>query len=334
MLMDRNDSTPLSTPPPAKGTPSQPSSNIPSQLDMSSPAAAQKKRLIMIGGGAVALVAAFGIVPLIVLGTSKKSKTTPTPTASATPKVSVAPELARDYTTRIFIKNTQGSVANELMLSAPSAWNGSFTATPSSPSYPWNGAVLLTALKSSYSPLSTGNANVASQNFIAFMDVTDWLSTPQATPALTADQKKSWYTTLNTLTKDTLSAGAGISLPISTSEQGRVRTSYIETQGGTMRGITYLTQASAGKYEPTIVTVLAGTFSQKSIIMYSRHAIRDKQWSTLAALQSSGDKNYVAQRDAAITAFSAGTFADDTTAIHEEFIRAIKSFTHAEAETR
>lgn len=322
--MATKESLPLSSPPPTGAATPPNTPPIRPQLD-DSPGDAQKKRLIMIIAGAVIFLILIGAVPLIALSGTKKSAATPTPSVSATPKPSAEPSVTRDQTTRFFLKSSTTTLTFDMTVTAPIGWNASFTTSPSSPSYPWAGTVLITALKSGFSPLSTGNTNVSSSNFLAVMDANEWLKANQATPALTATQKQAWFASTSTLTTETLGSAASLANPTANNDQGRINLSFVQTQDASLRGFTYLTQPTAGRYEPSAITIMAGTIGGKSVILSGRHAIRDKQWSTLATLQSSGDASYAAQRDAAIAAFSAGTVSDDTSAIYAELLKAVQS---------
>lgn len=324
LLMATKESLPLSSPPPT-GAPTPP--NTPPIRPQLEPSAgdAQKKRLFMIVGGAVIFLILIGAVPLLVLGGSKKPAATPTPSTSATPKPSNEPSLTKDQSTRFPLKSGATTLTFDMTVTAPVGWNASFTTTPSSPSYPWTGAVLITAIKSNFSPLTTGNTNVSSGNFLAIMDTTEWLKTNQATPALTATQKQAWFAAASTLTAETVGSAASLVNPAANKDQGRVNLNYAQSQDASLRGFTYLTQPTAGRYEPLAVTILAGTVGGKSFVLYGRHTIHDKQWSTLSTLQSSGDASYATQRDAAVAAFAAGTVSEDTAAIHAELLKAVQS---------
>lgn len=328
--MANKEPLPLSTPPPASpptttGTPL--SLNNPAIVEPASPAAQQKKRLIMIGGGSLLFLAIIGTVPFLFLSTSpKKTKTTPTITPTPTQKEQVEATATKEITSRVFIKATSGRTSYDLSVSPPIGWNASFSTTPAAPAYPWAGSLLVSAVRSGYSPLSTANVNTPSTNFIALMDATDWLSSTQNPTPMTAAEKQAWFAAVNTLSESAITPATTIKNPTTTTESGRQSIKYTQAKDGSMHGFSYLTQPSAGRYEPSMITVMVGKLGERSVILYGQHALRDKQWSDLANLQSTSDSSYAARRDAAIAGFASGKLNDDTIAIFDEFMKSVQSF--------
>ena len=271
-------------------------------------------------------LALIGTVPFLFLSTSsKKPKTTPTATPTPTVKEQLEATASKEITSRVFIKAASGRTSYDLSITPPIGWNASYTTNPLSPSYPWAGSLLVSAVRSTYSPLSTANVNTPSTNFIALMDATDWLNNTQNPTPMTAAEKKTWFAAVNALTESSANAASGIRNPTTTTEAGRQSITYTQTQDGSMHGFSYLTQPAAGRYEPSMITIMVGKLGERSVILYGQHAVRDKPWSDLANLQATSDSSYALRRDAAVAAFAAGKLNDDTVAIFDEFTKAVKS---------
>lgn len=293
------------------------------------PAERQKRKIIKLSIIAGAVVLVFVLVPVLILMIAKNTKPKTTDnTLVITTKPSVDPSAVSDLgPERVFIRNAASfNVPYNLAVTVPTAWDAAFTNTPSR-SYPWENSTLIQALTSKFSPLSSSNTSIVSGNYIAVIDVTDWLKTDKNVVPMTIQQKQQWFNNLvginpqnyvnisNQTANPRLSSEAG----------GRQHLTPVAVAENRLRGISYITNRSMNAYTPEIITMLAGTYEGKNIIIYSQHNVRDTAWANINELRERSDQETSAQTNETTADFQRGLLGADTIAIHDEYLKAINT---------
>ncbi len=333
-----NNPTPSSTPAPnpfSKSLSEQPTGQSTSGFTPSGPppigddGGSGKKKYFIIAGIAVALLALIILIPTTILTFDRNQKRyTPTPTplpANNVPQVD--PAARSDLKQQFFLKATTTTrTAYDLTVTVPTAWSTSFSTAPTA-DYPWESSLLATALVTRFSPLSSANPSAPAKNYLAIIDISDWLTNDKNKIPFPAATKQGWYATLRGITAETAaSAGASLPNPRAASEPGgRQKITYISTKDKQLHGISYLTLFSDKGYDPQQVTMMAGVLDKRNVVIYGVQGVRDKRWSELLALQTSRDPSFNDQLNQAITAFKAGTISDDAQAIQKEMLESINT---------
>lgn len=293
------------------------------------PAERQKRKIIKLSIIALAIILVFAIVPIIILTVAKNTKkATNNNNLVITPKPSVDPGAVSELgPERIFIRNNASfNVPYNLSITVPTAWDAAFSNAPSR-AYPWENSTLIQALTSKFSPLSRSNTNIVSGNYIAVIDVTEWLKTDKNVVPMSPAQKQKWFndlTSINLQNFVTLSA----TLPnprLSTEAGGRQHLAPVAVAENRLRGISYLTNRSMNAYTPEIITMLAGTYEGKNIVIYSQHNVRDTAWATINELRERSDQATNTKIENTTADFQHGLLGADTTAIHDEYLKAINT---------
>lgn len=293
------------------------------------PGQIQKRKIIKsaIIGALILLV--FAVIPIVIINISRSNKPkTDENNLVITPKASVDPKATSDLgPERIFIRSAAGfNVPYDLKITTPSAWSAAFT-NSTSRAYPWENSLLVQAITSKFSPLSTTNLDVVSGNYIAIIDVSDWLKTDTNITTMSAAQKQQWFASLANITPENVGQLSG-SIPnprLSSEAGGRQHLTAISTSENNWRGISYLTNRTTTDYAPEIITMLAGSLEGKNIVIYSQHNVRDTAWATISELKQRSDKETTAQINNTVGEFQRGLFGIDTAAIHDEFVKAINT---------
>lgn len=293
------------------------------------PGELQKRKILR--AAIIALIAMFVFVSIIVAIVSLASRrpTRPTTNPQAT---SIAPKPNLDANAvsklgpeRLFItKTATQKVPYDLSITTPTAWQSKFS-DQTSANYPWENSILVQAMLSRFSPLSTTNIDISSGNYLAIIDVTGWLTTNQNVIPLNAAQKQAWYASLTSVTPENVGRiGANLQNPRLREAGGRQHIQPIATTNNTFRGFSYLTLTSQN-YTPAIVTMLAGTVEGRSLVVYSVHNVRDSLWASNNELRERSDPGYAQSNSSAVSAFASGQLNDDSLQIHNEHIRAVST---------
>lgn len=297
-----------------------------------SPGEMQKKKIIKAAVIGIVAMVGFIIVLVVILSViPKNTKKTDTDSSFViTPRPSVDPASTSQLgPERVFIqRSTALNTPYDLRMTVPTAWDARFSNAPSK-SYPWETSLLIQAMLSKYSPLSSSNINVQSGNYWAMMDVSTWLTNDKNAVPLTPAQKQAWFVSLQSVTPESYqSVAASVPNPRMASEAGgRQHIEALSVAGNTFRGISYLTLPNTTSYTPMIVTMMTANLDGKSIAIYSVHNVRDSNWAKVNELRERSDPQTNAQTAAAVNDFKAGKLGDDTVLIHDEHIRAISTMT-------
>lgn len=290
---------------------------------------AGKKKLLIITGIAVLLLLLIILIPTTILTIDRSQKRfTPTPTPLPANNVPIVDSSARsELKQQFFLKATTTTrTAYDLNVKVPTAWSTSFSTAPTA-DYPWESSLLAISLVTRFSPLSSANPSAPAKNYLAIIDVTDWLGNDKNKIPFPAALKQSWYATLRGITAETaVSTGASLPNPRTTSEPGgRQKITYISTKDDKFHGISYITLFSDKGYDPQLVTMMAGVLDKRNVVIYGVQGIRDKRWSELLALQTARDPSFNDQLNQTITSFKADTISDDAQAIQKEMLEAVDS---------
>lgn len=293
------------------------------------PAELQKRKIIKIAIIAVVAIALITIVPVIILTVLQNTKKETTDNnLVVTPKPSVDPTATSDLgPERVFVRNAASfNVPYNLAITVPTAWDAAFTDSPSK-AYPWESSTLTQALTSKFSPLSSSNTSIVSGNYIAIMDITEWLKTDKNVVPMTVAQKQKWFTDLTAITPQNITTlSSAIPNPRLSSEAGgRQHLTPISVTENRLRGMSYITNRASSAYTPEIITMLAGTYEGKKLIIYSQHNVRDTAWATINELRERSDQETTAQINATVADFQRGLLGADTLAIHDEYLKAINT---------
>lgn len=293
------------------------------------PAERQKRKLIKIAIISIVTILLIVMVPVIILTIAKNTKKETTENNLViTPKPSVDPNATSDFgPERVFVRNAASfNVPYNLKITVPTAWDAAFANSPSK-AYPWENSTLTQALTSKFSPLSSSNTSIVSGNYIAIMDVTEWLKTDKNVVPMTASQKQKWFNDLTVITPENVSALAP-SIPnprLSSEAGGRQHLTPVSVSENRFRGLSYITNRTSSAYTPEIITMLAGTYEGKQLILYSQHNVRDTAWATINELRERSDQETTAQINATVADFQRGLLGADTIAIHYEYLKAINT---------
>ncbi len=294
-----------------------------------SPADRQKRKLLIIALCGVGFILLFGIVPaIILLSRPRKTSSSPTPTPTLAAKPSVDPNaLVTLGPDKVFLKKTSTTnVAYDISIKVPEAWRGRFGTTPTK-AYPWEDSVLITALPSNYSGLSSSNPNAPSDNYFAVIDVTDWIKSSRNIITLSPAQKLQWYTKLVAVSgpkADTLTEGI-INPRLAAEPGGRQHLKTLELANAGLHGISYITMRSDKSYAPEIVTMVAGTYEGRSLVLFGQHQLRDAKWTEISGLRGRSDSSAGEVETAAINDFKAGKPSEDSVAMHDELLKTLNS---------
>ncbi len=294
-----------------------------------SPGEQQKRKIIKIAIIATVGVLILTIVPIIILTIAKNTKKETTENELIiTPKPSVDPKATSDLgPERVFVRNAASfNVSYDLTITVPTAWDAAFT-NATSKAYPWENSTLTQALTSKFSPLSSSNTNIVSGNYIAIIDITEWLKTDKNVIPMTTAQKQKWFNDLTTVTPQNVTAlSPAIPNPrVSSEAGGRQHLTPVSVSENRMRGISYITNRTTSAYTPEIITMLAGTYEGKQLVIYSQHNVRDTAWATINELRERSDQETTAQINATTSDFQRGLLGADTIAIHDEYLKAINT---------
>lgn len=295
------------------------------------PAELQKRKIIKIAIISVAAIFIITIVPVIALAILQSTKKGTTDNnLIITPRPAVDPNaISKLGPERVFVRNAASfNVPYNLAISVPTAWDAAFSDSPSK-AYPWENSTLTQALTSKFSPLSSSNTSIVSGNYIAVMDITAWLSNDKNIIPMTPAQKQKWFNDLAAVTPENFNAISATSPnPRLNSEAGgRQHLTPISISENRFRGISYVTNRTMTAYSPEIITMLAGTYEGKKLIVYSQHNIRDTAWATLNELRERSDQETSAQTNSTATDFQRGLLGADTIAIHDEYLKALNTIT-------
>lgn len=292
----------------------------------------QKHKIFLIAGGAIIFLILVTGIPLAVLSSQKKQAGfTPTPTPGGiNNNTNIDAKARTELKQKIYFKTTTTTrTGYDLSLKAPTAWNGSLSTTPSNPAntFPWESSLLGIALISRYSPLSSANPSAPASNYLAIIDITDWLTNDKNKIPFNKSTKQGWYNALMSITAENAgNTGGAVANPRYASEPGgRQSLKYIQTADQQLHGISYVTLFDGNVYDPQIVTMMAGSFDKRSVILYSVHGVRDKTWNTLADLKTSNDPAFGEQQKQALTRFKTNQLDADTRAVEEELLEAIST---------
>lgn len=293
------------------------------------PAELQKRKFIKIGIIAAAAIALIVIVPVIILTVARNTKQDTTDNNLViTPRPSVDPNATSDFgPERVFVRNAASfNVPYSLSITVPTAWDAAFSDSPSK-AYPWENSTLTKSLTSKFSPLSSSNTSIVSGNYIAIMDITEWLKTDKNVVPMTTAQKQKWFNDLTAVTPQNVTTlSAGISNPRLSSEAGgRQHLTPVSVSENRFRGLSYVTNRTTSAYTPEIITMLAGTYEGKQLIIYSQHNVRDTAWATINELRERSDRETTAQINSTVADFQRGLLGADTIAIHDEFLKAVNT---------
>jgi hypothetical protein len=291
------------------------------------PAQIQKRKIIKVAIIGVVILLVFSLIPMVIITVSRSTKKQTTENNLViTPKPSVDPKATAELgPERIFIRTPASfNVPYDLKITLPSAWEAAFTDSPSK-AYPWENSLLIQAIVSKFSPLSSTNLDVVSGNYIAIIDATEWLKTDKNVTTMSAAQKQQWFASLASITPENVSQLAGsIANPRLSSEAGgRQHLTAISASENNWRGISYLTNRATTDYTPEIITMMAGSLEGKNIVIYSQHNVRDTAWATISELKQRSDKETTAQINNTVGEFQRGLFGADTLSIHEEYLKSI-----------
>lgn len=293
------------------------------------PAGAQRKKIIVSSVIAVVILILFAAVPTAIIEISKsQKKASPTSSLSITPRPSVDP---KETTTlgpeRIFlIRTATQNIPYLLSFTVPKGWSARFSNSPTA-AFPWEDSVLTHALLSGYSPLSSANINVPTLNYIALIDITNWLNSNKNVVSMTPVQKQQWFATLNSITPENFTrlSPTIINPRLPKEEGGRQHLQAVATADNTLKGISYITNRSNSDYTPEIIMMLVGKYQGHSYVLYAQHSIRDQAWASISALRARNDSGASAQVAATTANFARGTIGTDTVEIHTEFLNAVQS---------
>jgi hypothetical protein len=293
------------------------------------PAGSQRKKLLIGSIIAVVILVLFAVVPVVYLQINKSKKAAnPTSSLSITPRPPVDPKATSTLgPQRLFLERTATQkIPYDLTYTVPTAWNTKFSTTPSN-DLRWNDSVLAVAMISGYSPLSSANINIPVNNYVALIDITNWLASKNNPVPMTPAQKQQWFATLNSVTPENAArvSAAAINPRIAKEDGGRQHLQAVAVADNTLKGISYITNQSNTDYTPTIVIMLVGSYQGRSYVLYGQHAIRDQSWASISALKARNDSGSSAQIAATTANFAAGTIGTDTVEIHTEFLTAIQT---------
>jgi len=322
--------TPPPTPNPAPGNtpptpntspgftpPAQPGAKVPSS---------RAKKMIILGSIAGIVLVGFVLVPIIILQVNgPRIKPTPSAKVSITPRPSVDASVKKDFSQRFFFRKSGKVTAYDVSLTAPAAWEARFSTTPAG-SYAWTDTFLLTAILSKYSALSSTNPNIPSTNYLALIDSTDWLGTDRGLIKLTPAQKQATVAALNTVTDASVGTAASAqNLLLASEPGGRQFLQPIVSADQSLKGISFLTLKSDGKYDPRQIIMLSGKLSGRSVILFGDYEVRDNPWAELSSLQGAREKNFGERQTQFINEFKAGRLSQDTLEIADELNLSLKS---------
>lgn len=289
----------------------------------------QKHKLMIIGGVVVGFFLLIVGIPLAVLNNQTATGGfTPTPSPEALTNNAKRDAQSRsDLTQKLYLKATTTTrTAYNLTLRVPTSWSATLATKPEA-NYPWESSLLGTAMLTRYSPLSSANPSAPASNYLAIIDVTDWLNIDKNRIPFPASTKKGWFNALTTVTpENAANTGSAIANPRIASEPGgRQNLTYIESADKQLKGISYVTLLDASVYDPQIITMMAGTLDKRSVVIFAVHGVRDRFWTTLTDLKASSDPSYGEELSQRVAKFKANDLAEDTKAIHQELLDAIDS---------
>ncbi len=292
------------------------------------PGAAQKKKLLTIAIISGIILLTFMAVPAILLSSRKKPNPTPSNSLSVTPRPSVDPNATTQLgPERIFLEVSATSrVPYDLTLTVPQAWEASYS-SQTSKAYPWEDSILVRAALSRYSPLSSTNTSLPSGNYIAIMDITNWLKSTKNVVPMTIAQKQTWWNNLKSINPENYArvSAATMNPRLTTEPGGRQHLEPVAVAENGFKGISYITNTSATDYTPQIILMLVGVYEGRNYVIYAQHNVRDQAWAAISALRARNDSGASGQVSATTSDFSRGALGQDTIAIHDEFLKAVQT---------